>query len=116
MPTLGAYVVAFCATVVLEVPLLVVLARRWLPAEPWGAVAATGLLMNALSHPLAFWMVYPLLSPVAGPIVSIAVVEGGVVLVESAILTRRHGNLATAAVLAGLVNVFSFCVGVWAQS
>ncbi len=90
-----------------------VLARWLLPAEPWGSVAVTGLLMNVVSHPLAFWVAYPLLHQVLGATPAIAVVEGGVVLVESAILTRRHGNLASAAVLAGLVNVFSFCVGVW---
>lgn len=116
MPTLGAYAAAFGATVILEVPLLVVLARWLLPEAPWRGVLVTGLLMNAVSHPLAFWVLYPLLHAVLGSTPALAIVEGVVVLAESVIIARRHGNLASAAVLAGAVNLFSFCVGAWAGS
>ncbi len=81
------YLAALAATIVIEVPLVVVLRTLLLDAAavPRPHVALAGLVANLLSHPLAFLVVWPLVDRRGAALVPI---EIAIVAVEAVVLSR----------------------------
>lgn len=111
-----AYLTALALTITIEIPLYAWVlgpgARR-LGARPAtiGAGALTGLVVNLVSHPLAFLVVEPIiLRPLAAPL-ALVLVEALVLVGEFGIVLVRHRDPVVAAVSAGVANLVSLSIG-----
>lgn len=130
MPSMSAYLAAFALTVLIETPVyvlaVVVLARiATVSADGTTAAAPTGwvrrngavdgfvtsLVANVTTHPFAFLVVGPLLVAAVGGVVAVIVIEVAVMAVETAIVYRRHDDMAFALVTAATANALSFGIG-----
>ncbi len=109
----SGWLAAFALTLLVEIPAVVLLARRLEP-RPWRR-AALALLGNALSHP-AVWFVFPALGLGWGA--TTAVSEGWAWLVEGALyragLARAGWRAALAVSLAANLLSFGLGLGLWA--
>lgn len=78
----------------------------------WQRGGATGLRVNLVSHPLAFLVAFPLLSPVVGALAALVAVEIGVVYLEAALVWRgRDSEPRAALVMSGVANITSLAIG-----
>ena len=113
---MGAYPQALVLTLAIEVPVYVAalgpLARALGGRAPsWQRAVILGALVNLLSHPLAFLVVFPLLRQLAGRTEALAVVEIAVLLLEATLIGRRLGDGTVALIASSLANVTSLTLG-----
>jgi hypothetical protein len=105
------YVAALGLTLAIELPAYGGVLRGVLDIPARRAVLAAAAV-NLISHPLAFLVVMPRIARSLGYFPALAVVEMGVVLVESVLLLiwlRRDPDLVALAAL--LVNALSLGIG-----
>lgn len=80
-----AYVVALYLTIVIEAPIYAFLIRTT-QGVAWRRGLLAGTLVNLVSHPVVFLVVFPFLQPIAGALAALALVEAIAVLVEACLL------------------------------
>ncbi len=107
----AVYVVALGLTLAVETPVYA------LGLAAGGSVALvragrTGIRVNLVSHPLAFLVAFPLLTPVIGSLAALVLVEVGVVYLEAALVWRgRDSGGAAAIAVSCIANVASLLIG-----
>lgn len=92
---LAGYLAALGLTLIIEVPVYSTALAHLLAVPRLPAIAA-GVLLNLVSHPLAFLVLAPLLDPPLGHLSELAVIEPLVCLLEAAMLyawLRRESML-----------------------
>lgn len=102
---------AFVLTLVVELPLVLVLARV-LDAGPQLRVLGATLLVNAVSHPLLWFVLVPASEGALGHWGAVAVAEAAVLAIETlgyALILRIRAQ--TALWLAAAANLASFLAG-----
>jgi hypothetical protein len=105
------YLAALGLTLAIETPLyaLGLAVSRGLS---WQRGGTTGLRVNLVSHPLAFLVAFPLLSPEIGTLGALVAVEIGVVYLEALLVWRRRDSDPLAALLmSGVANITSLAIG-----
>lgn len=111
LPGLGPYVVALGLTLALETPVYATLLHvtaglRWLQG------ARLGLAANAVSHPLVFLVIAPLMAPRCGAVGALAIAETTAVSVELLVVKVLSGErLGTVAGTSYVANALSFSTG-----
>ena len=113
---MGAYLQALALTLAIELPVYVAALGLLAPALGWPALSLTralalGVLVNLVSHPLAFLVVFPLLPQLTGGTAALVVVEIGVLVLEAMIITRWLRDGTVALVASSLANVTSLTFG-----
>ncbi len=112
----STYLAALGWTIVIEVPIYVVvlgpLARR-LGAAPWPWTSATmfAVVVDVVSHPIAFLALRPALRTVLGPTAALAVVEVAVLLFEAFAVFRVRRDPFVAVIASALANLGSLSIG-----
>lgn len=110
-PSPLVYIVALALTLAVEVPVYA-LGLAAVGATRWPRGSATGLRVNLVSHPLAFLVAFPVLSPALGALRALVAVEIGVVYLEAALVWRGGRAGAMGALAASCVaNVASLAIG-----
>ena len=111
--TFSGWIAAFCLTLLVEIPAVLLLARRLEP-RPYRR-AALALVGNALSHP-AVWFVFPALR--LGWVETTALSETWAWLVEGALYRAgfAHAGWRSALFVSLAANLLSFGLGLglWA--
>jgi hypothetical protein len=111
--TWSGWLAAFCLTLLVEIPAVVLLARRLEPRPR--RRAALALLGNVLSHP-AVWFVFPALG--LGWVATTTLSESWAWLVEAALYRAgfAHAGWRPALVVSLVANLLSFGLGLglWA--
>ena len=105
------YLRAAALTLAVEVPVYTMGLRALVDVPPARAAVA-GVAVNAVTHPLAFLVVTPLLTGAAGPTGTLVAVEIGAWAVETALLAvwlRRDVAVLTA--LSFVANALSLAAG-----
>jgi hypothetical protein len=100
-------------TLLIELPVYASVLSGGLSIPPRRGLAA-GAAVNLISHPLAFLVVMPALARPLGFFPALVVIEAGVWVLESALLSlwlRRDLDLLSLAAL--LANAVSLAVGLW---
>lgn len=105
-----AYAAALMLTLAVEVPLYVIGLTRLTSFARWRA-ARVGLVVNAVSHPLAFLIAWPLLRAPLGRAAALAVIEVAVMLGEAWGVRRLAGDTAAALITAAVANSASMAIG-----
>jgi len=105
-----AYATALILTVAVEVPIYVVGLTRLTSLARWRA-ARVGLVVNAMSHPLAFVVAWPLLRAPLGRTAALALIEVAVMLGEAWGVRRLAGDTAVALIMAAVANLASLAIG-----
>jgi len=100
------YLRALGLTLLLEVPVYALALWSLFDVRPLLGIGA-GIAVNAVSHPLAFFVLFPVLADVLGSVTALTVVEVAVWLVEASLLfvwLRRKADtlLAVSLVANGL--------------
>lgn len=108
---MSGYALALALTLAIEVPLQATVLHRW-GAVPWQRAVRAGLIVNLVSHPAAFLVVYPVLHRPLGDTVTILLVEVAVMLGEAWGLSRLTRQTSAALIAAALANSVSLTVGV----
>ena len=81
------------------------------PILPWPRTLFLGVVVNLVSHPIAFVVIFPLLVQLNGRTAALVLVEVGVLVLEAAIIWcwLRDGTLAL--VTSSLANISSLTAG-----
>jgi len=109
------WITAFVVTLGVEVPLFVVTLRAFCGVRVPSAVALA-VAVNAVSHPLLWFVLLPPLATMTTPVASVLIGEVLVWMFEAGCcvaLARRHRTAAIATAL--LANGASFLVGLLLQ-
>lgn len=97
------YLRALGLTLLCEVPVYALALWRLFDVRPLLGIGA-GIAVNAISHPLAFFVLVPVLSDVVGSVAALAIVEVAVWLVEASLLfmwlRRRPDRLLAVSLVA----------------
>jgi hypothetical protein len=88
VPGVSAYLAALGLTIAIESPLYGLLLRA-IAGTPVRRGIVVGVAVNLVSHPIAFLVLFPLLSPRLGGLAALALVEVAAVSVESMLLWMR---------------------------
>jgi hypothetical protein len=107
----SAYATALGLTLLIEAPIYV-FGLSYGAARRWGSALVTGLVVNLISHPLAFLAIYPVLEGPVGAVAALAVTELAVVFGEAAMLWHRGIVPAVALATSASANVASLVLGV----
>ncbi len=108
--TPGDYLAALAVTLVVEPPLYALALRRL--GENGGRAYLAGLAVNASSHPLAWFVVFPLADRRWSDLVTLLVVEGFAVGWESGALALwRRRDVAVLVMVALVTNGISLGLG-----
>ena len=105
-----AYATALILTVAVEVPLYAVGLSRLATLARWRA-ARIGLAVNAVSHPLAFLVAWPLLRAPLGRAAALVLIEVAVMVGEAWAVRRLAGDTAAALITAAVANSASLTIG-----
>ncbi len=109
-----AYAVALALTLLIEVPIYGAGLTR-LGALPFRRAITIGVLVNLVSHPLAFLGVFPLLRHPLGDVAALIVVELAVMLGEAWgvwwLGGRARAIASTAMITAAMANTVSLALG-----
>lgn len=105
-----AYATALVLTLAVEVPLYVVGLTCLTGLARWRG-ARVGLVVNAVSHPLAFVVAWPLLRAPLGRAAALALIEVAVMLGEAWGVRRLAGDTAAALITAAVANLASLAIG-----
>ena len=109
---MGAYALALALTIVLEVPVYTFGLTRC-GGRTWRDAARTGLMVNVVSHPLAFVVAHPLLDGPIGDDAALAVVEVAVVVGEALLVfAARRASFVVALTTSAGANAVSLVIGV----
>lgn len=106
-----SYTTALGLTLVIELPVYMVALTRW-AARRWQEAMVTGLVVNLISHPIAFLAVYPVLEDLVGGAAALVVTELAVVIGEAAMLSLRRVPPSVAFATSACANVASLVLGV----
>ncbi len=105
------YAIALALTLAIEVPLYTAVLWR-MGAVPVQRSVFVGIVVNLVSHPLAFVVVHPLLRRATGDAASLAIVEVAVMLGEAWGAWGLTRQAPAALVAAAAANTVSLTIGV----
>ncbi len=106
-----AYLLALAVTVVVETPVYALMLQRELTLDARRGAAA-GVIVNLVSHPLAFLVAMPLIAPKFGFLPALIVVEAGVWTLEGLLLWAwRRCDPERLGLAALVANLLSLSVG-----
>lgn len=105
-----AYATALILTLAVEVPLYIGGLTHF-AGLPHRRAARVGLVVNAVSHPLAFLVAWPLLRAPCGRTAALAVIEVAVMVGEAWGARRLAGDTAAALITAAAANSASLAIG-----
>ena len=107
---MSGYALALALTLAIEVPLQAAVLRR-LDNVAWRRAVGAAVLVNLVSHPLAFLVAYPLLRDPLGDTTTLLLVEVALMFGEAWGLWRLTRQPEAALIAAAVANSVSLTVG-----
>lgn len=103
---------ALAVTVVVETPVYALMLRHGLTSLDARRGATAGVIVNLVSHPLAFLVAMPLVAPMFGFLPALIVVEAGVWALEGLLLWAwRRSDPEWLGLTALVANLLSLSIG-----
>jgi hypothetical protein len=111
VPSVSTYLAALGLTIAIESPMYGILLHA-IKGTPTRRGIVMGIGVNLVSHPVAFLMLFPLLSPRLGGLAALALVEVVAVSIEASLLWMRGRRDPLALLgISYLVNAASLSLG-----